>query len=601
MFQNWLNDHSFSDYSFTRLFPPASDRAFWEACMGKEQIATAEQYLGYEWPLIRATQFMEYHKSGNRLAQERPHFDRRCVLMALFFGELAEHRNRFLPDIVDGIFAICEESYWGLSAHNSVLRKKDLLPRADDPYIDLFAAETAELLAVIYHVSYAELKEFCPLILERIEYELDRRIVTPYLNHIDFGWMGRMGQKVNNWNPWILSNILTVFLLGNLRKTQIENGLTKMFTEIQAYYDSIPADGGCSEGCVYWTKAGAKLFEFCDILYRTTEGKLDFFKDQKLKEIGLYETRTYIAACNFVNFSDGNPSLANTLLDYPLYCFGKRTGEQSLCRLAGTFKKHRHAEVDPRVFPRGCGIKVALFSKIYAKEIDAQPPFEPQKTQLLPDLQNAFLRRGDWYLAAKGGHNKEDHNHNDVGSFILYYKGEPLLIDPGCGTYTRQTFGAERYSIWTMQSGWHNLPVLNGQEQSFGETYAADSFALTEDTVSISFAGAYPQEAKVKNVSRRLTLTHDGLTLSDTVDFLAPQNSIAEHFISLLEPIHTAEGLLIGDRFLLETDLEWETEYHSFAGDTKLISAWKAEGVWRTCLKIPCENQTTIQLKVKTK
>ena len=42
----------------------------------------------------------------------------------------------------------------------------------------------------------------------------------------------------------------------------------------------------------------------------------------------------------------------------------------------------------------------------------------------LPDLQVRLVRRGGWTLACKGGHNGENHNHNDVGSFILMQDGE---------------------------------------------------------------------------------------------------------------------------------------------------------------------------------
>jgi hypothetical protein len=36
--------------------------------------------------------------------------------------------------------------------------------------------------------------------------------------------------------------------------------------------------------------------------------------------------------------------------------------------------------------------------------------------------------------------------------------GQPMLIDVGVGVYRRQTFGMERFEIWTMQSSWHNAP-----------------------------------------------------------------------------------------------------------------------------------------------
>ena len=55
-------------------------------------------------------------------------------------------------------------------------------------------------------------------------------------------------------------------------------------------------------------------------------------------------------------------------------------------------------------------------------------------------------------LGMKGGHNDESHNHNDVGSFVVYHNGKPILVDPGVGEYTSKTFSKERYTIWTMHS-----------------------------------------------------------------------------------------------------------------------------------------------------
>ena len=53
------------------------------------------------------------------------------------------------------------------------------------------------------------------------------------------------------------------------------------------------------------------------------------------------------------------------------------------------------------------------------------------------------------FVAAKGGFNNESHNHNDVGTFSLYVNTIPVIIDAGVGTYTKQTFGKDRYTIWT--------------------------------------------------------------------------------------------------------------------------------------------------------
>ena len=56
------------------------------------------------------------------------------------------------------------------------------------------------------------------------------------------------------------------------------------------------------------------------------------------------------------------------------------------------------------------------------------------------------------FLAAKGGHNGESHNHNDVGNYIIYVNGDAAICDAGVETYSRKTFSEERYTIWAMQS-----------------------------------------------------------------------------------------------------------------------------------------------------
>ena len=91
-----------------------------------------------------------------------------------------------------------------------------------------------------------------------------------------------------------------------------------------------------------------------------------------------------------------------------------------------------------------------------------------------PETEFCYLtNKSGWFLATKGGFNNESHNHNDVGTFSLYVNTIPVLIDAGVGTYTRQTFSSERYTIWTMQSNYHNLPMINGVPQSFGQNYKA--------------------------------------------------------------------------------------------------------------------------------
>jgi hypothetical protein len=133
----------------------------------------------------------------------------------------------------------------------------------------------------------------------------------------------------------------------------------------------------------------------------------------------------------------------------------------------------------------------------------------------LGGIQVAAARRragdtGGFYFAALGGHNAESHNHNDVGNFVVYLDGNPVLIDVGVESYTAKTFSSRRYEIWTMQSAFHNLPTINGVMQAAGRNYEARDVSFHADDAAGEFtadlAAAYPKEAAVEKWRRSVRL-----------------------------------------------------------------------------------------------
>ena len=142
----------------------------------------------------------------------------------------------------------------------------------------------------------------------------------------------------------------------------------------------------------------------------------------------------------------------------------------------------------------------------------------------LPDLQIMTARRGSLFVAMKGGTNGESHNHNDVGSFIVYAPQErsplssslsPLFIDPAVGEYTAKTFSDDRYSIWTMQSQYHNLPQINGIDQKDGKEYTAKMICHKDGQLTLDIAGAYPAEAAVKSWKRTVAAMKSGISVTE--------------------------------------------------------------------------------------
>ncbi len=136
-----------------------------------------------------------------------------------------------------------------------------------------------------------------------------------------------------------------------------------------------------------------------------------------------------------------------------------------------------------------------------------------------PSLSAGIFRTKYFCAAAKGGHNGENHNHNDCGNVIVYADGRPVLIDAGIGAYTRDTFSDRRYKIWTMQSSFHNLPEINGCMQKNGAEFAAHNTVFSADSFSCELSGAYPQEAGLLSYRRRMQLEENCVTLISQFKF----------------------------------------------------------------------------------
>lgn len=523
------------------LIPPCRHRRPWEALAPaiKEKILTqADAYLAFDWPALPASAFMAFARTGDRLSWENPFFLRRQALKTLLLGECAQNSGRYLDDIINGIWAICEESYWGVSAHH--YRDIRPLPDVQEPYIDLFAAETGELMVLTLYMLRDKLEDVAREIPERIQIELQRRIITPFLSHNDFWWMGYK-QKVNNWNPWILSNLIPVFLLAAEGETQ-RNGMEKIMQLLEHYDRDTPADGGCDEGISYWGAAGAALFDCLYWFDKASGGRITAWEDPKVQNIILYPVRIHIADDVFVNFADGGrrPGLpGGTLIR-----FGRQVGNPEAVALGRYLLRQSSTDSWENLYHLHRG----LFDLFKPSETDVVcQPLKKSEDTYFPILQQAFFRETSdehhgFFLAAKGGNNNESHNHNDVGSCILYLHGQPVLIDAGVGVYTKKTFSSQRYEIWTMQSGWHNLPQVNGQDQLPGESYqAAQSTFIRQgesSRFSLDITAAYPADCGLEQLTRQYELDRSAgiVSLTDTFHFQGEGGEVKEYMLLMSRP-----------------------------------------------------------------
>lgn len=542
-------------------YPTMSDRGRWADVNphdAADVLATAESFLTEPWPVLRAQDFTGFTREGDRIRYEKPYFLRRTRLTAAALAACLTGEHQWVAEAVDGIWMTLEETTWTLPAHTWTAHDRPGgLPTADDSDLDLFCAETGGTLAWISHLLADQLDEVSPLIRQRIDAEIRRRVIDPFLS--DRTWVWRTS-PVNNWNPWIHSNVLAAALLLDHEPEVRQRILTRTIEGLEQFIADSPSDGGCDEGTTYWSRAGGALADCLWLLYDVSSGRLDGFSHPTVVGSARYLPSMHIGATWVVNFADGPGKLDDRSAAYPLLRLGEHTGNDDATRQA--LAMHADPSAGPLVHRIGSiGRLVGLLVDGSAQAVrdGVSYPFPADAHFPVTQVASARERGGTsdgLYLAVKGGHNQEHHNHNDVGSFVVALDGRPLVVDIGVGTYTRQTFSADRYSIFTMPSAYHNVPMVNGCQQPAGHEYAARDWAVDVGSsvvsVGMDLAGAYPPDAKINSWRREMRLHRSddlGLVeLADTWDLDGDPTALVWHLI--VNEAVTVDGrrVLVGDR-----------------------------------------------------
>lgn len=563
-------------------FPQASDRDTWNSLpedLISRLIKNGEAFLNFDYPSLTAVDYMEFTRNGNRSRFQDKLFLRRTALDALVLAECAEYKGRFLDDIINGLSLICEENAWQLPAHNSYIRDTPpfILPDVTRPVIDLFAAETASVLAVAEYLLRQELDSVTPFLSKMINKNLEERIFTPYLNE-HFWWMGDGASHMNNWTVWCTQNVLLSAFTRELPKDQKEDIFKKACKSIDYFLDEYGEDGCCDEGAQYYRHAGLCLFNCLEVLNGISDNAfIPAYEVEKIRNIASYILTAHIHDVYYVNFADCSPIAGRC--GAREYLFGKRTKNEELMSFAA--EDYQSSE-DPltveehNLFYRLQTVFTHKEMTSFAKSPIAHRDFWYESVGL-------FIARDEHlYLAVKAGDNDDSHNHNDTGSFTIYKDGKPMFIDVGVETYTKKTFSKDRYDIWTMQSRYHNLPTFfdGGTQimQRDGSDYRAKHVTHQLGTsvchISMDLEAAYPDE-RIKSYTRNAVLEKGKeITISDHYEGDIPYPVLSLMFYE--EPVISENTVQIGDlgSLIIEGALRIQKEVIPIT-DERLKTSWK--------------------------
>ena len=518
-----------------RPYPKSSSD--WSSILSPEQISEVlkkgEDANNQPISEITASMAMDFKRSGDRERHGKASYSRRNQLVALIVAESIENKDRFTEKILNLTWAICEESFWGVPAHIS----NTGLPDPENPIVDLFAAETAAVLGLTDYLVGEKMDKINTLIRKRIYFETNRRILQPIKKRENYGYLSRT-KAVNNWNPWIVSNLLMANLcLEKNEKERISNVKDYLF-HLDAYLNGLGDDGGCDEGPSYWFAAGASVFDCLEEVRKATNDKINIYDEPLIKNMASYIYKMHISEIYFVNFADADPKVSSPD-GIMLYRFGKAIQDDKMMAMGQWALSNYNKDISVS----GRMVMRTMDNLIFRNSIPKQNmPYQPEGINYISDIQvlTAHTKKG-LYLAAHGGHNAESHNHNDVGDFIIYANGEPIIIDAGRGNYTARTFSSKRYDLWFTQSNYHNLPIVNGLGQKVGREFEAlnakNSISDKEAALNLDLEKAYDSNAGIIKWNRNiaLDLLKDKITLTDEYNLKEKPNSLEQIIMTICD------------------------------------------------------------------
>ncbi|QDT68999.1 Heparinase II/III-like protein [Planctomycetes bacterium MalM25] len=502
---------------------PLNDRAGWERLAEHPSLhavmPAAESLVDSTPQEIPDDLYLEFSRSGDRNAYQKPYFARRRAVVLLAIAEGIENRGRFLPALDRYVRAVCEERVWCLPAHDRKLEAY----HGKKAVLDLFLAETSWNLGLIAQTFQDRLPAET---IRLIDQNLQRRTFEPYERILageaaEPWWLN----GTNNWNAVCLAGVTGAALTRLEESERRRLYVDKAEQAIQNFLDGFTPDGYCSEGVGYWNYGFGHYLLLSETVRQATRGEQDWLAGPRVRAIATYPMRLAIEPTVWPWFSDCSPGSkpSPVLLEF----LAKRLGEPTLAPGANRTEQQLYQSARPELYA------IATF---YRTLLDPTAD-SPARTELplrdaFPDAGVYVLRpaqTGGLSVALKAGHNGEHHNHNDVGSYAIVLGGVTLLGDAGKEVYTAATFDSRRYLSPFNNSYGHPVPVVGGELQSAGRKHGGEVidtvFTDETDEVTIDLTGVYDLPS-LESLQRKFTYrrgAEPSLVIEDRVRFTRPE------------------------------------------------------------------------------
>jgi hypothetical protein len=412
-----------------------------------------------------------------------------------------------------------------------------------------------------------------------------------------YNWMGGgdKNKKLNNWAPWIMSNYLTAVLLLEKDEQKKAAYISKAMQITDQYINGIGDDGASEEGPQYWTFGAGCVFDVLNLLSVASKDSINIYNEELIRRMGNFIYGLHISGSYFVNIADSHPEVnPGSLL---IWRYGRAVTDSSLQGFgAWLYRRESFSNTINQSFHRAR----TLFDLINLKNVSAdQMPFREHNISWYPNLQLFTYRLSNGlFISAHAGNNGESHNHNDVGDFIVYANGDPVIIDVGSGTYTARTFSSDRYNLWFNSSAYHNLPTINGMQQQEGVNKTGSLSGRSDvrgKFFTISIEKAYPAALGLTKWNRLIAVFEREIIIADEFVMNKPLASLTQSFMTVCDVDITQPGKIIfttshGFKIAMKYGNEWKISKETIPlvteEDQGLKMTWHNQPITRILLTL---------------
>ncbi len=448
--------------------PDCQDQKFWNGLKSHPHYETlmkrADEMLMQEL-VSPLPLYLEFSRNGNRVNYERKYFAYRNYgpLVAAY---CTTGDAKYLKNIEARIRVVLSLPTWVLPAHDRFLKGY----KGEEVVVDLFSARIGGEFATLLSILEPVLDKTLAADLKKAIFH---HVITPIEEAVEgkcepdrFWWLNGS----NNWNPVCKQGVLTAALRIGMEKERIDKIIKLFFDNFEDYFNSFGSEGYCDEGMSYWGGSCGEYLIIAELLKQYDKRDVLAAEPRMLKAV-MYPENIMMAPGFYPAYTDCSidSKPAKGTLQLRDILLGKRKGFSSDLPL-----------------PEG----LADLCLRLAHPIDDTPcevkNDAPYST--FPDA-GAFVMRqmpaSPLSVSFKGGNNRESHNHNDVGIYIIAVDGVPLVLDPGGEIYTGRTFGPGRYESKLLNSYGHSVPKIDGRLQT--NRVGDDAFNPPKNTTPVEF------------------------------------------------------------------------------------------------------------------